>query len=57
MNKRIEESFNKQINEELYSAYLYQAIRAYFESIGLSGFANWMKVQSEEEMFHAEKFF
>jgi ferritin len=57
MNKRIEENFNKQINEELYSAYLYQSIRAYFESIGLSGFANWMKVQTEEEMFHVEKFF
>ncbi|MDD4028265.1 MAG: ferritin [Caldisericia bacterium] len=57
MKKRIEEVLNQQINEELYSAYLYQAIRAYFESIGLSGFSNWMKVQAEEELFHAEKFF
>jgi ferritin len=57
MNEKIESAFNQQINEELYSAYLYQSIRAYFESIGLAGFSSWMKVQAEEEMFHAEKFF
>jgi ferritin len=57
MNKKIEDSFNKQINEEVFSAYLYQSIRAYFESIGLAGFASWMNVQAQEELFHASKFF
>ncbi|RLB07536.1 MAG: hypothetical protein DRG59_06310 [Deltaproteobacteria bacterium] len=26
---------------------------AYFESISLKGFAQWMKVQAEEELLHA----
>jgi len=30
---------------------------AYFHSINLNGFANWMRVQAQEEMFHALKFF
>jgi len=29
---------------------------SYFESLNLSGFANWMRVQFEEEQFHAFKF-
>ena len=30
---------------------------SYFAQKGLNGFANWMKVQAEEESFHAHKFF
>jgi len=30
---------------------------AYFESINLSGFANWMKVQAKEEVTHALKLY
>jgi len=30
---------------------------AYLESINLPGFATWMRVQFEEEQFHAMKFF
>jgi ferritin len=29
---------------------------AYFEELGLAGFANWMRVQEQEERFPAEKF-
>lgn len=57
MNKRIEALINKQINEEMYSAYLYLSMAAYFEDQNLPGFANWMRVQFEEEQFHAMKFF
>ena len=38
--KEMEASINKQINEELFSAYLYQSMAAYFEANNLSGFAN-----------------
>lgn len=48
-------ALNKQINEELYSAYLYASMRAYFESINLKGFAQWMKIQVQEELYHARK--
>jgi len=57
VNKKIEKALNKQINEELYSSYLYWSMSAYFESINLAGFANWMKVQAEEEYLHARKFY
>jgi len=53
----MEKSFNEQINEELYSAYLYLSMVAYFESINLPGFANWMRVQTQEEIVHAMKFY
>jgi ferritin len=30
---------------------------AYFHSVGLDGMAQWMRVQTQEEMVHAMKFF
>ena len=55
--QKIEEALNSQLNAELYSAYLYMFMAAYFESLNLTGFTNWMKVQTQEELFHAQKFF
>ncbi len=55
--KKMQDAINKQINEELYSAYLYLSMSSWFDSIGLKGFANWMKVQFEEELEHAMKFY
>ncbi len=55
--KPMEGAINKQINAELYSSYLYLAMAADFESKNLSGFAKWMRVQVQEEMVHAMKFF
>ena len=57
INQRLEKAINQQINAELYSAYLYLSMSAYFESKNLSGFANWMRLQAEEEQTHAMKFF
>ncbi len=57
MNPKIEEAFNKQLNEELYSAYLYLSMAAHFEGENLKGMANWMRVQAQEEMTHAMKFY
>lgn len=57
IDKRMEDAINKQINEELYSAYLYLSMSAWFDSIGLKGFANWMMVQYKEETDHAMKFY
>ncbi len=48
---------NDQINHEHYSSYLYLSMAAYFEAKNLSGFAHWMKVQSEEEYEHGMKFY
>lgn len=57
LNEKIEKALNDQSNAEMYSAYLYLAMSAYFESISLKGFANWMMVQAQEEMSHAMKFY
>ncbi len=48
---------NGQLNAEFYSAYLYLSMAAYFESTDLAGFANWMRIQNQEEQFHAMKFY
>ena len=53
----MQKTINYQINAELFSAYLYLAMEAYFQSLGLSGFANWMRVQTQEEMVHAMKMY
>ena len=57
MNEKIQKAFNEQINAEMYSSYLYLAMAAYFQSISLSGFGNWMRVQAQEENDHAMKFY
>ena len=57
IKKEVLEVLNEQINAESYSAYMYLSMAAYFENMGLSGFANWMKVQYQEEAAHALKFF
>jgi ferritin len=57
VNKKIEGALNQQVNAELYSSYLYLSMSAYFQSINLPGFANWMRVQAQEELVHAMKFY
>ncbi len=57
LNPKIEEAFNQQINAELHSAYLYLSMSAWFESANFAGMANWMRVQAQEELTHAMKFF
>lgn len=57
IKENIQNELNKQINAEMYSAYLYLSMSAFFESIDLKGFANWLQVQAQEEMTHAMKFY
>ena len=57
IKKNIEQALNDQINKEMYSSYIYLSMSAHFESIDLSGFAHWMKVQALEELVHAMKIF
>jgi ferritin len=57
LSDKLQGAFNEQINAELYSAYLYLSMAAYFESINFEGFAHWMRRQAAEEQEHAMKFF
>lgn len=53
ISKRIEEALNEQINAEMWSAYLYLSMSIDFEHKGRPGFANWFRVQFQEEQAHA----
>lgn len=52
IDKKLEEAFNDQINKEFYSAYLYLAMKVYFQELNLEGFVNWFDVQFKEENAH-----
>jgi len=57
ISKKMQEELNKQINREFYSAYMYLAMSAYCNTIGLPGFAHWMRMQYEEESMHVTKMY
>lgn len=57
MNKELEKGLNDQMNFEIYSSYIYLAMASHLKSENLNGFANWMDVQTKEEMTHAMKFY
>jgi len=57
INSKIEKALNEQINKEFFSSYLYLSMSSYFESKNLTGMANWMKIQADEEHLHAMKFY
>ncbi|KUG27074.1 ferritin-like protein 2 [hydrocarbon metagenome] len=57
LSKKMEQALNDQVKWEYYSGYLYLAMAAYFEELGLAGFANWMHIQEQEERAHAERFY
>lgn len=57
ISEKMLEAFNRQINAEAYSGYLYLSMASHFESQGLRGFAAWMTNQAREEFFHTSKFY
>ncbi|MFP3953727.1 MAG: ferritin [Candidatus Acetothermia bacterium] len=57
LNEKVEKALNDQINEELFSYYIYLSMGAYFNSESLDGFASWMELQAQEEQEHAMRIF
>ena len=57
LSERMQKGLNAQMIAELYSSYLYLSMNAYFKSVNLDGFANWMYAQAQEELMHAMKFY
>lgn len=57
IKQEIQEALNAQIIREMYSSNLYLSMAAYYASNNLNGFANWMRLQAEEELRHALKIF
>lgn len=56
LSKTIENALNEQVNAEFWSAYLYLSMACNFEAEGLSGIANWFRIQFQEEQAHAQIF-
>ena len=57
ISKTMESALNRQVNRELYSAYLYLSMSAYFETASMKGFAKWLRLQAKEEQGHAMKIY
>jgi ferritin len=57
LKPNILEGLNSQLNEELYAAYVYLSMSAWFETQNLTGFAHWMRMQAQEEVTHAMKLY
>mgnify|MGYP006296583589 CR=1 FL=1 len=56
-NEKVQKAMNDQIQHEIESAYIYLSMAAYFDDMNLPGFGQWMKIQFEEEMAHAFRFY
>ena len=57
ISEKVVKALTRQMNRELYSAYLYFGMAAYAASIGLKGFENWFLGQVREEQYHARRFY
>jgi ferritin len=57
LSAKMEKALNDQINAELFSAYAYLSMSAYFEGNDFTGFASWMNAQAQEEVAHAMKIY
>jgi len=57
ISKNMEKALNQQLNFELFSAYQYAACASHLERESLNGFTHWMKMQAQEELAHAAKFY
>ncbi len=57
LSEKVQTALNGQLNAELYSSYLYLSMSSYFKADNLDGFANWLFIQTQEEMTHAMKFY
>ena len=57
ISEKIQSAINEQINQELFSAYIYYSMAAHAASRGFNGFASWLHVQAQEELTHANKLY
>lgn len=57
ISKKMNDALNAQVNAELFSSYLYLSMSAWYGERSLSGFANWMRVQAQEELSHGMKIY
>ena len=57
VSEKIIDLVNQQITKEQYAAQLYLSMSAWFYAQDLDGIGNYFRVQSKEELMHADKMF
>lgn len=57
LSKELCNALSDQVNAEYYSAYLYLAMSAAADQMGLKGAASWMFAQAQEEMAHGTRIY
>ena len=57
LSEKLTKALSDQVNAEYYSAYLYLAMSAAANKMGLKGIANWLFVQAQEEMAHGTRMY
>lgn len=57
ISEKMQKLINDQYHRELFSAHMYFSICSYYLDKDLDGFANFFKIQAEEELAHAMKQF
>ncbi|MHA6696399.1 ferritin [Chryseobacterium sp. A301] len=57
ISEKIAQLLNAQIANEQYAAQYYLSMSAWFHARDLEGIANYFRVQSKEELMHADKIF
>jgi len=56
LKPKVEKILNEQIQKEGYSSFLYLSMASWAENKGMSGIAQWLFAQAEEEKTHMLKF-
>jgi ferritin len=49
MSPKVQDAFNEQMKQEVYSPYLYLSMSAYLDGAKLPGLSKWMRAQAREE--------
>lgn len=57
MDKDVQDAINEQLKNELFAGYMYLSMSGHLEHENLPGFAHWMRLQAEEELVPAMRFF
>ena len=57
LKEKLLKTLSDQVNAEYYSAYLYLAMSASADQMGLKGAAHWLFAQAQEEMSHGTRIY
>ena len=56
-DNKLNKALVQQLNLEHFSFYQYLAMSAFTDKLGFPGMSNWFRIQSREELLHADKIF